>query len=75
MDWRSPRATAFFDWLAQHPPLRRLSFDARWDEADNFDWPQFVKQLMRLWRRRPLLAMDCPGFEDGYIRRPSLRTL
>ena len=28
IDWRSPAAADFFGWLAQHPPLRRLFFEA-----------------------------------------------
>lgn len=63
VDWRSPAATAFFDWLASHPPLRRLGVDLKYP-AKLIESSAFVVRLMQLWRRRPALLVQAPGFGD-----------
>ncbi len=55
VDWASPAAAAFFDWLAQHPPLRRVYFDAA--EGGAFDSGRFAAHVMGL-RRRPALELE-----------------
>ena len=54
--WSCPAAAAFFDWLAQHPPLRRVYFDAA--EGGAFDSGVFATHVMRLGRRRPSLVLE-----------------
>ena len=56
VDWSSPAADAFFDWLAQHPPLRRVYFDAA--EGGAFDSGVFATHVMRLAGRRPSLELE-----------------
>lgn len=65
MDWRSPDAIAFFDWLAQHPPLRRAVFDTNGD-GDSFDSGVFAAHIARLLRRRPDLRVDCSGLDGVF---------
>ncbi len=60
VDWASPVAAGFFDWLAQHPPLRRVYFDAAGRKA--FDSGFFAAHAMRLARRRPSLELE------GFLR-------
>ena len=64
IDWGSAAMTGLFSWLAQHPPLRRLSFDALWHEDKQFDCPWFVIRVLQLVRRRPELSIRCPGIGD-----------
>ncbi len=62
VDWQSPAPAAFFDWLAHHPPLRRLCLD--WSDVYDSDivvQKDFLLLLGQLWRRRPSLIVDCPG--------------
>lgn len=65
VDWESPTAAAFFDWLACHPPLRCLTVDE--DDVENmkaFETASFLVCIMQLWRRRPSLLAHCPGLGD-----------
>lgn len=60
VNWASPEAAAFVDWLATHPPLRCLSLEA----GECSGWlnsPNFLLQFAQLWRRRPALQLQCPG--------------
>ena len=61
MDWGSPTADAFFDWLARHPPLLFLSLDAHWS-AKLFVAQDFLVRIVQLCRRRPALLVQCPGW-------------
>ena len=65
VDWHSPAADAFFDWLARHPPLRRLAVDcSSWpsNSKQAFASTDFVVQMTHLCRRRPALLVQYPGF-------------
>lgn len=62
IDWRSPAAAAFFDWLAQHPPLRCFSVDVwREDTKQVFASTSFTVHIAQLGRRRPALLIQLPG--------------
>lgn len=64
VDWSSQAATDVFDWLAAHPPLRRLSFD----DGDNFalqrmvSSPDFQVQITQLGRHQPAVQVQYPAF-------------
>ncbi|KAI7837487.1 hypothetical protein COHA_008678 [Chlorella ohadii] len=65
VDWESPTAAIFFDWLACRPPLRCLTVDE--DDVENmkaFETASFLVRIMQLWRRRPSLLAHCPGLGD-----------
>ncbi|PRW21009.1 small GTP-binding [Chlorella sorokiniana] len=55
IDWHSQAASAFFDWLAQHPPLRCMSLEA-WSDA--FGKAQFLVHVLQLCRERPELIVQ-----------------
>lgn len=58
VDWRSAAADAFFDWLAKHPSLQRVSFDdGHQDRPSLFDSRILAAKLVRLGRRRPGLLV------------------
>ena len=62
VNWASPEAAAFFDWLASHPSVRDLSLEA--GECSGWlNCPNFLLQFAQLWRRRPALQLQCPGSE------------
>lgn len=61
--WRSWEATAFFAWLARHPPLRQLSIVAC-PASPPFNLKAFADKLTQLRRRRPALLVDFPGFGE-----------
>ncbi|KAI7840532.1 hypothetical protein COHA_005688 [Chlorella ohadii] len=64
INWQSPAAAAFFNWLAQHPPLQRLSIESSpsLDSAPNLNASKhFLVHLLQLCRRRPALAVHFPG--------------
>lgn len=61
----APAADAFFDWLAQHPPLLCFSVDAVLSDAQQtFGSTDFLVQALQLGRRRPALRVQCPGLQD-----------
>lgn len=64
VNWRSPAATAFFDWLASHPPLRRLCVDAR-PPRQLLESTNFLVQILQLWRRRPALLVHARGLSNN----------
>lgn len=64
VDWTSPAAAAFFDWLAQHPPLRRACFDGK---GRAFDSGYFAAHVAWLARRRLGLEISFWSF-DGFER-------
>ena len=70
VDWASPAAAAFFDWLAQHPPLRRVYFDAAAGRA--FDSGRFAAHVMGL-RCRPALVLQ--GFLSPNGQVPNMYEL
>lgn len=58
VDWRSAAADAFFEWLAKHPSLQRVSFeDGHSDDPSLFDSRIFTAKLVQLGRRRPSLLL------------------
>lgn len=67
LDWqRAPGAAAFFDWLAQHPPLARVSFESRYlTRKSLFNSPAFAMRLLQLGRSRPSLRVRCSGGGGG----------
>ena len=68
IQWSGPAAAAFFDWLAQHPPLCRIYFDTC--RGSLFDSGAFAAHVMRLCHRRPALVLEgfagygLPGIEN-----------
>jgi len=52
----SDPAADFFDWLAQHPPLRRVHLEDRGGQA--YHTPFFAAHVERLGRRRPSLVLE-----------------
>ena len=56
VDWASPAAAAFFDWVEQHPPLCRMQFEAT--SGQTFNSGHFAARVMRLGRRRPALVLE-----------------
>ena len=66
IDWGSSAVAAFFDWLARHPPLRRLSFDAaRLSAQPMLGSIDFVVHMTHLGRQRPVLLVQYPGWRRG----------
>ena len=63
VDWSSPAADAFFGWLAQHPPLRRLSVDVYYPKQSR-NWRRLSAHIRRLGRHRPGLLVQRPGLRD-----------
>ena len=59
-DLKAGEANAFFDWAAQHPPLRRLSYEAI-EDPHRLDAGAFGLQLLRLGERRLGLKVWAPG--------------
>ena len=57
LELSSPAAAALFDWLAEHPPLRRVCF-AAWCGAGD-DQAVLKASLAQLSRRRPGLRVEC----------------
>jgi hypothetical protein len=72
-DWCPPAAAAFFDWLARHPPLRRLCLACYSEDLAPLE---IVQHLMRLCRYRPDLAIEFPdeGREGEALGAFVLRT-
>lgn len=61
-NWRPPAVTSFFKWLAQHPPLQRVSFGGEnpgygSEAASVFDSTAFARRLQLLAHRRPALQL------------------
>ncbi len=61
INWRSTAAASFFDWLAQHPPLRRVYLDPA---GRTFNSGLFAAQVARLCRRRPGLDLRFLNFDE-----------
>ncbi len=62
IDWSSLAAAAFFDWLAHHPPLRRLSIEWPGSESSELTITKgFLVQFAQLCRRRPSLVVHFLG--------------
>ncbi len=59
VDWHSQAAAAFFDWLAHHPPLRRLSIE--WSDSREPKLTVSKSLLTQLVQLRPSLIVHCPG--------------
>ena len=57
IDWDDPAAAALFEWLACHPPLRRLTVDDSTNTKD-FAASGFFNHCMQLCRRRPALLVQ-----------------
>lgn len=58
----SPAAAAFFGWLAQHPPLARVSFETQVSAPNStFASQAFAMRLLQLGRSRPGLRVRCSG--------------
>lgn len=67
VDWRSAAADAFFEWLAKHPSLQRVSFDdGGVDHPSLFDSRIFAAKLVQLGRRRPGLLVHVADHACGY---------
>lgn len=62
-DWGSPAAAALVDWLAQHPPLRRVCFD-EWCWRDAINPGLFDVSIAQLRCRRPGLLVQCYNYAD-----------
>ncbi len=60
----SPAAAAFFDWLAHHPPLQRLSIE-NMDSSKLVALGSFFVQFAQLGRRRPSLNVHCLWYGSG----------
>ena len=60
-NWRPPAVTAFFRWLAQHPPLQRVCFGGEHPTAPHapsvYDSTAFARRLQLLAHRRPALQL------------------
>lgn len=59
IDWYSRATIAFFDWLAEHPPLRCVFFDVTHGRLFNSGF--FAAHIMQLWRHRPSLDVSAFG--------------
>lgn len=67
--YRSPGTIAFFHWLAQHPPLTCVSFQASFARAGMlcaFDSRSFAARLLQLGRDRPTLQVRCSDQEGDF---------
>lgn len=75
VDWGSPAAATFFDWLASHPPLRRVSFDLHFDHFGSYI--VLAAHRERLLRRRPGLEVRCGVLsnDDNYIMLDLMRDM
>lgn len=62
-NWHSPAASTLFDWLARHPPLRRLSIQADCSLAP-FSSVAFAAQVRWLRSRRPALWVQHPDLGE-----------
>lgn len=80
VDFRGPGASALLDWLADHPPLRRVSFvgvdpsqfDFCFGDPVDFPSADLLAWVAELRRRRPRLQVHCPvfgGAEASPLRR------
>lgn len=58
---------AFWDWVAQHPPLRRLGLETKpsLSELESLlappPHPDLLNEVLILWRRRPTLSVFQTG--------------
>ncbi len=62
VNWDSPAGAAFFQWLAHHPTLRRLSIEH--PHPNLVASRSFLVQFAQLCHRRPALAVHFPAPTD-----------
>lgn len=67
VDWSSPAAANFFDWLARHPPLHRVLLRKKYG-ATVFDAPAFEAHVEQLRLRRPGLLLERVGPTEGTMQ-------
>lgn len=61
--WGSPAAAGLFNWLARHPPLRRVCFNALATQTA-YNSLKFTAHVSQLARDRPALLVHCAD-SDG----------
>ena len=66
-EWQSPDAAALFSWLAQHPPLKQVSFeDYLGPGSFDIDSRHFAALLLQLGRHRPGLRLRCSNLQADF---------